>query len=471
MTLKGGQKMLSQKKKTGIVLKLSGFTSLLLILLGIPMGWNKAALIGLAVLGCALILSALPLMWGDGIRILKQKGPQGGHLHRMRQSGFFDLLMLLAILAAVLIALGVFGVVIYNATFAKHAQLAAAGGTLPKTLEEARLLEGFVEYNFSRDLNTFAKNYSILFVFAGAILAVVAVCLAYMRFVSPIVQADDSLRIAHGVYRKVAQIAAAVFFTAVMLFPIYWMIISSFKTSTELLAPVPTLWPKEFVFENYPNVLNRAPFAKYLVNTLITTCVIMVTELTMGVAAAYGFSKGEFKGRDGLFMLVLGALMVPIQVTFVPSYVLISRLNAIDTYMGIILPNLVSAYFIFMLRQNFMAVDDSYIEAGKLDGMGRFRTIINVLCPMCKPTLITVSIISFINGWNNYFWPKMVTKTEASRTIAVGVQQLKNTFAGQEVSNYNEIMAGAVMAIVPIVLLFFFLQKYIMTGMSKAAMK
>ena len=218
-------------------------------------------------------------------------------------------------------------------------------------------------------------------------------------------------------------------------------------------------------------MLQRAPFIRYLINTLITTCCIMLTQLTLGVLAAYGFSKGHFRGQNALFMLVLGALMVPIQVTFVPIYVMIARLNSIDTYLGIVLPNLVSAYFIFMLRQNFMAVDDSYIEAGRIDGMGRIGTIVNVLCPMCKPTLITVSIISFIDGWNSYFWPKMVTKTEASRTIAVGVQQLKNTFAGQEVSNYNEIMAGAVMAIIPIVLLFLFLQKYIMTGMSKAAMK
>ena len=287
-----------------------------------------------------------------------------------------------------------------------------------------------------------------------------------MRFVSPIVRADDSLRIAHGVYRKVGQYAAAIFVTLIMLFPIYWMIISSFKTSTELLSPVPTLWPQQFIWQNYPNVLNRAPFLRYLVNTLVTTLCIMAGELTIGVMAAYGFSKGEFKGKNVLFMLVLGALMVPIQVTFVPIYVLIARLNSIDTYLGIILPNLISAYFIFMLRQNFMAVDNSYIEAGRVDGMGRIGTIFHVLCPMCKPTLITVSIISFINGWNSYFWPKMV-----SRTIAVGVQQLKNTFAGQEVSNYNEIMAGAVMAIIPIVLLFLVLQKYIMTGMSKAAMK
>jgi ABC-type glycerol-3-phosphate transport system permease component len=279
------------------------------------------------------------------------------------------------------------------------------------------------------------------------------------------------LRAAHSLCRRSGQTVVAVFVTLIMIFPIYWMIISSFKTSPELLASVPTLWPKKFVWENYPNVIKRAPFDRYLINTLVTTCVIMLTEVTFGVLAAYGFSKGTFKGQNILFMLVLGALMVPIQVTFVPIYVLIARLNAIDTYLGVILPSMVSAYFIFMLRQNFMAVDDSYIEAGKLDGMGRFGTIIHVLCPMCMPTLITVSIISFINGWNSYFWPKMVTKTAASRTIAVGVQQLKNTFAGQEVSNYNEIMAGAVMAIVPIVVLFLFLQKYIMTGMSKAAMK
>ncbi|MBQ9195899.1 MAG: carbohydrate ABC transporter permease [Clostridia bacterium] len=292
-----------------------------------------------------------------------------------------------------------------------------------------------------------------------------------MRFISPIVQADEQLQIAHGFYRVAAQYAAAILVVLISLFPIYWMVISSLKTSDELLRAVPTLWPNKFIWENYPNVLKKAPFDRYLINTLVTTVIMMLGELTIGVMAAYGFSKGDFKGKNVLFMLVLGALMVPIQVTFVPIYVTISRLNAIDTWTGVVLPNLVSAYFIFMLRQNFMAVDNSYIEAGRIDGMGRFGTIIHVLCPMCKPTLITVSIISFINGWNSYFWPKMVTQSEASRTIAVGVQRLKETYAGQYVSNFNEIMAGAVMAIIPIVLLFLILQKYIMTGMSKAAMK
>lgn len=462
--------MLSIKKKVGIGLVLCGVASLILAFLGIPMGWSGAVRLALVVLGAALVIAALPLMWADGIRNLRS-WPKIHHLHRMRQSGFFDVLMFFAVIALLLLALGCFGMISYNATFAKHAKLAAGDGPVPATLEEARLLPGFVEYSFKQDLNLFSNHYHALLSFGGILLAVVAIGLLYMRFISPIVAADDSLRIAHGVYRKVGQTALSVFITLVMLFPIYWMVISSFKTSTELLSSVPTLWPKEFVWENYPNVLQRAPFIRYLINTLITTCCIMLTQLTLGVLAAYGFSKGRFRGQNALFMLVLGALMVPIQVTFVPIYVMIARLNSIDTYLGIVLPNLVSAYFIFMLRQNFMAVDDSYIEAGRIDGMGRIGTIVNVLCPMCKPTLITVSIISFIDGWNSYFWPKMVTKTEASRTIAVGVQQLKNTFAGQEVSNYNEIMAGAVMAIIPIVLLFLFLQKYIMTGMSKAAMK
>lgn len=448
----------------GAVLLLGAFVSF-------PLGAAKALTVALGAGGCTLILFAAPLMWRDGVQAIRQGKAPRGTLLAMRQSGFFDIVIAMLVLALVLGILWGVGAASYQSTLHHHAALAAGDGEVPTTLEEARKLPDFVEYNFKQDLNMLSGSYAAFGAAALVFLGMAVIAILYMAFISPIVRADDSLRLSHKVYRKAGQYAAAVLITLVMLFPIYWMIISSFKTSTELLQTVPTLWPANFVWENYPNVLNRAPFFRYLLNTLVTTFFIMLGQLVMGILAAYGFSKGEFKGRNVMFMLVLGALMVPIQVTFVPIYVLISRLNSIDTWMGVILPNLVSAYFIFMLRQNFMAVDNSYIEAGKIDGMGRIGTIVHVLCPMCKPTLITVSIISFIDGWNSYFWPKMVTKTEASRTIAVGVQQLKNTFAGQEVSNYNEIMAGAVMAIIPIVFLFLVLQKYIMTGMSKAAMK
>ncbi len=463
--------MISTRKKIGITMVLLGAVLLLGAFVSFPLGAAKALTVALGAGGCTLILFAAPLMWRDGVQAIRQGKAPRGTLLAMRQSGFFDIVIAMLVLSLVLGILWGVGAASYQSTLHHHAALAAGDGEVPTTLEEARKLPNFVEYNFKQDLNMLSGSYAAFGAAALVFLGMAVIAILYMAFISPIVRADDSLRLSHKVYRKAGQYAAAVLITLVMLFPIYWMIISSFKTSTELLQTVPTLWPANFVWENYPNVLNRAPFFRYLLNTLVTTFFIMLGQLVMGILAAYGFSKGEFKGRNVMFMLVLGALMVPIQVTFVPIYVLISRLNSIDTWMGVILPNLVSAYFIFMLRQNFMAVDNSYIEAGKIDGMGRIGTIVHVLCPMCKPTLITVSIISFIDGWNSYFWPKMVTKTEASRTIAVGVQQLKNTFAGQEVSNYNEIMAGAVMAIIPIVFLFLVLQKYIMTGMSKAAMK
>jgi ABC-type glycerol-3-phosphate transport system permease component len=267
------------------------------------------------------------------------------------------------------------------------------------------------------------------------------------------------------------QYLAAIVITLIMLFPIYWMIVSSLKTSEELLQSVPTLWPQQFQWENYPNVLARAPFLRYFINTVISTVFIMLGELVLGILAAYGFAKGNFKGRDVMFVLVLGALMVPIQVTFVPIYVMMSRLGWVNSYQGLIAPNLVSAYFIFMMRQSFKAVDDSYLDAGRIDGLSRIGLIRHVLMPMTAPTLVTVSIITFISGWNSYFWPRMVSTRDEWRTLAVGVARLRQTFAGLEVANYNEIMAGAVMAVVPIVLLFLILQKYILTGMSKAAMK
>ncbi len=263
----------------------------------------------------------------------------------------------------------------------------------------------------------------------------------------------------------------AILVTLIILFPIYWMLISSVKSSDELLLAVPTLWPKAFYWNNYSDALKMAPFGLYFFNTIVMTIGIMFFQLVLGIFAAYGFSKGKFKGRDFLFVLVLGALMIPIQITFVPIYVMMASLDWLNTFAALIVPNAVSSYFIFMLRQTFMAVDNSYLEAAKIDGLGRIGIIFKILCPMCKPTIITVSVITFIDSWNSYFWPKMVTTTPARRTIAQGVYELKRSYAGLETMNQNQIMAGAVMAIVPIVIVFFVLQKYILTGMSKAAMK
>lgn len=192
---------------------------------------------------------------------------------------------------------------------------------------------------------------------------------------------SDSLLVDHkkAVFRRrllvALQYTVAILVTLIILFPIFWMLISSVKSSEELLAPVPTFWPKEWHFENYLNVLKKAPFGLYYFNTIVSTAGIMALQLGIGIFAAYGFAKGDFKGKNVLFLVVLGALMIPIQVTFVPIYVMCARMQWINTFWALIIPNAVSAYFIFMLRQTFMSVDNSYLEAAKVDGMGRIGII------------------------------------------------------------------------------------------------
>lgn len=377
---------------------------------------------------------------------------QNNHLLRMRQSGWFDVLLFFLVLGVLFGVLGLIG-------YLQHVNL------------ENTLSDTLTEYEIGEAHGFLSGSYGTFFTIAALCVGFALLGLLALRFIAPWLSRDLGRQQTSHRIRVALQYIVAIAFTLIMLFPIYWMIISSLKTSEELLKPVPSLFPTTLQWQNYPNVLRRAPFGLYFFNTIVSTFFIVLGELTIGVLAAYGFSKGEFKGRDGLFLIVLGALMIPIQITFVPIYVMISKLGWLNSFPGLIIPNLVSAYFIFMLRQTFMSVDNSYLEAGRVDGMGRIGSIFNVLVPMCRPTLITVGIITFINGWNSYFWPKMITTTDARRTIAVGVVQLRRTFAGMETANYNEIMAGAVMAILPIIVVFFVLQKYIMTGMSKAAMK
>ena len=267
------------------------------------------------------------------------------------------------------------------------------------------------------------------------------------------------------------QTVAAILITIVMIFPLYWMIATSLKSAAEAQLVIPTMFPHEFHFENYITVLTRANFMKYYWNTIVMTAGILILQIGTGTLAAYGFACGKFKGRDAMFYVVLGALMIPIQVTFIPIFIMCANWGLSDTFLGLILPESVSAYYIFMMRNSFLAVDPSYIDAGRIDGLGRFGTIRHVLVPMCKATIFTVTLVTFSNGWNAYFWPKIIAKNEVRRVLTVGLAQLKSTFAGQAVSNYHEIMAGAVLAILPLIILFMIFQKYMMTGYSKAAMK
>ena len=287
------------------------------------------------------------------------------------------------------------------------------------------------------------------------------------RFQTTALKNNDSYKS----YGSVLQLLLAIVITVIAFYPIYWMLISSVKSQDEILQLRPTFWPREFHFENYTSVLRKGNFPKYYFNTIVMTFGILASQIVTGIFAAYGFSKGHFRYRDKIFLLVLGALMIPVQVTFIPLYIMFARFNLTDTFTGLILPSAVSPYYIFMLRQTFMSIDDSYIDAAKIDGLGKIGIITQVLTPMCRSTLFTVTLVTFTTGWNSYFWPKIIAKEESHRVLTVGLAKLRDTFAGQGTMNNHEIMAGAVLAIIPVVILFFIFQKYMLSGYSKAAMK
>lgn len=268
------------------------------------------------------------------------------------------------------------------------------------------------------------------------------------------------------------QTVLAVLVTLIMLFPFYWMTVTSLQPGEILLGRSPSLLPSGFEWQNYITAWTKVPLGRYIWNTIIVTFISMVLKIASGVLAAYGFAVGRFRGREILFYLVLGATMVPHQITFVPMYVFCAQMGWVDTYAGLILPGVVAPHFIFMLRQSFRSIDKSYIEAGRMDGLGALGTIWNVMIPMCKATLITVSLTSFISQWNSYFWPKIIVKTDASRVITVGLLHLREAWTGTEMwAHTNVAMAGAVITMVPAILLFIIFQKYMLTGYSKTAMK
>lgn len=268
------------------------------------------------------------------------------------------------------------------------------------------------------------------------------------------------------------QTLGALAVTLLMLFPIYWMLVTSFKTGDVVLTRDLDLLPDTLLPVNYIEAWNKVPMGKYIWNTIIVTFFVMAIKTVGGVLAAYGFARGSFRGCNLLFYLILGAMMVPHQVIFIPLYILCSKLHWVNTFMGLALPGLVAPHFIFMMRQAFKSVDQSYIDAGKIDGLGTLGTIGYVMVPMCRATLITMMLNTFIGEWNSYFWPKIITQTDDVRTIAIGLVHLRNSWSGEAMwTHTNVTMAAAVISMIPAVLLFFLFQKYMLTGYSKTAMK
>jgi sn-glycerol 3-phosphate transport system permease protein len=252
------------------------------------------------------------------------------------------------------------------------------------------------------------------------------------------------------------------------LFPFYWMVITSFKTYNESILFPPTLWPKEFTWEAYQTLLEKTHLFGYLKNSLVITLSTIVIQILVMVPAAYAFSVYRFRGRNLLFSLVLVAFMIPTELTFITVYLLFAKWKLLGTLLPQILPFGANAFGIFLLRQAFMQIPKEIIESARLDNAGEAKIMFRLMLPMSKATVVTIALFSFVAHWNSYFWPLVMTDSENVRPLTIAIEKLKDVEYG---INWNVIMAGNFVLIIPILLVFFFASKKIIAAFAYKGMK
>ena len=261
-------------------------------------------------------------------------------------------------------------------------------------------------------------------------------------------------------YWRLAFHAGLVVLSLAVLVPLAVVLGAAFKPSSEMFSMRP--WPLEPTFDNFRAVLFETPFATYAWNSIATTVLRVVGQLVIALLAAYAFARWEFPGRNLLFALVLGAMLIPHQLTVVPTYVLIARLGWFDTWAALIVPNLATPFGAFLIRQHLLSIPKSLFEAAALDGAGHFRILTAIALPMILPVMSALAVVLFLECWNEYFWPLLVAPAPESRTLQVGLRALLD----EDYSNYGALMAGVTLASLPALALFALLHGRIMQAMA-----
>jgi len=261
--------------------------------------------------------------------------------------------------------------------------------------------------------------------------------------------------------------------------PFYWMIITSIKTEGEFRQSVPTFFPQTFSFQNYSYVLttgNNGLFGQMLLNTVVVGIISTIIGVVVTILTAYAFAKINFKGKNLLFTLMLATMMIPGELYTITNYVTVSNLGWKDTFVVLIVPFLVSTYYIYLLRNSFKTIPDSLYKAAKVDGVSEMGYLVKVMVPLTAPTLISITLLKFIGTWNSYIWPRLVNKTDTWRLISnwmTGSFTDPNGILGVPYSDamYTLKMAAACMVSLPLFILFIFFRKYIMHGVSRSGTK
>ncbi|WP_414696560.1 carbohydrate ABC transporter permease [Pengzhenrongella sp.] len=250
--------------------------------------------------------------------------------------------------------------------------------------------------------------------------------------------------------------------------PFIWMALSSLKPEAEIRQSPPTWWPHTFTLENFQQLFTQLDFPQYFTNSAIVAVAVTLGNLLFCSMLGYSFAKIDFWGRDWLFRIVLGTLMIPGVVLLVPLFVLVSSLGLVNTYAGLILPFLAGPFGVFLMRQFISGLPDELIDAARVDGASELRIFARIIMPLCKPALATLGILTFLGSWNNFLWPLVVASTEDKYTLPVALALYA---VGQNKTEYGLLLAGAVVVVVPVILVFLALQKHFIQGIATTGIK
>lgn len=255
-----------------------------------------------------------------------------------------------------------------------------------------------------------------------------------------------------------------------VLFPFYWMLLSSVKGYAAYNAEYyPRLFTLSPTLENYQEAFTAVPLGQYLINTLIFTLATTALMLGVTVLAAFAFARLNFRGKNLLFSLFLALMMIPNELVVITNFVTITNLNLRNTFTGLILPSVTSVFYIYLLKENFSQVPDQLYYAAKADGASDFRFLRRILLPICRPTLVTITILKVIECWNSYVWPRLITDDSAYYLVSNGIQEIRENGFGRE--NIPAMMAAVVVISVPLIILFLIFHKKIMAGVARGGTK
>ena len=286
---------------------------------------------------------------------------------------------------------------------------------------------------------------------------------------SDIIKTENSAKVRKTVRSAIVYILLT-FWAVMVLFPFYWMVLTSVKNYASYNSEyVPKFYTLSPTVSNYLDAFTAVPLARYFLNTVIFTVATTALMLIVVVPAAFAFSRLQFKGRDAVFTLFLSMMMIPYELVIITNYTTITNLGMRNTFTGLILPSVTSVFYIYLLKENFAQIPDELYYAAKVDGTRDLKYLLKVMMPICRPTIITITILKVIECWNSYVWPRLVTDDQAYFLVSNGIQEIRENGFGRE--NIPAMMAAVVVISAPLILLFLIFRKKIMEGVARGGTK